>query len=74
MELVEPVPRDGGPEKPMHYENPIARDYLSDHSASSFPLGSVKWKRRPPGNEKIGLTILPPAERTFCSLASRLSL
>jgi len=27
------------------------RDYRSDHTASSFPLGSLKWNRRPPGNE-----------------------
>ena len=29
----------------------------SDHTDSSLPLGSVKWNRRPPGNEKIGFTI-----------------
>jgi hypothetical protein len=23
---------------------------VPDHTANSFPLGSVKWKRRPPGN------------------------
>lgn len=33
----------------------------SDHTANSLPLGSVKWNRRPPGKEKIGLTTSPPA-------------
>ena len=45
--------------------------YLSDHTDSSFPLGSVKWKRRPPGNENIGLTMVPPALRIFSSMPAR---
>lgn len=26
--------------------------HSEDHTANSFPLGSTKWKRRPPGNAK----------------------
>jgi hypothetical protein len=40
-------------------------------TASSLPLGSVKWKRRPPGKAKIGFVILPPAAVTDLSAASR---
>ena len=28
------------------------------HTASSLPDGSMKWKRRPPGKEKIGLAMI----------------
>ncbi len=35
--------------------------HASDQTAYSLPLGSVKWKRRPPGNENIGFMIVPPA-------------
>ena len=45
--------------------------YLSDHTASSFPLGSVKWKRRPPGKGKISLTMAPPAAWTWAWAAAR---
>lgn len=45
--------------------------YLSDHTASSFPAGSVKWKRRPPGKEKISLTIAPPAAWIFVCIPAR---
>jgi hypothetical protein len=39
---------------------PIYSFYASsDQIAHSFPLGSVKWNRRPPGNEKISLVTLP---------------
>src|SRR5215471_17273934 len=38
---------------------------MSDHTASSLPFGSAKWNRRPPGNEKIFLTIFPPAASIF---------
>jgi hypothetical protein len=31
----------------------------SDQIAQSSPLGSVKWNRRPPGNEKISLVSIP---------------
>src|SRR6185503_8191197 len=43
----------------------------SDQTASSFPLGSAKWKRRPPGNENVGRTILAPAALIFFSTAAR---
>ena len=46
------------------------RDYRSDHTASSFPLGSLKWNRRPPGNEYVCRTIFPPAFVIFPSIAS----
>lgn len=39
-------------------------EHYSPHTASSFPAGSTKWKRRPPGKAKIGLTIRPPASST----------
>jgi hypothetical protein len=45
----------------------------SAHTASSLPAGSLKWKRRPPGKEKIGLTILPPAFSTASRVSSRFS-
>jgi hypothetical protein len=48
-----------------------AGSHLSDHTASSFPLGSAKWNRRPPGNEKISFTIAPPAAATFACMSSR---
>ena len=41
--------------------------------ASSFPAGSVNWKRRPPGKAKIGRTIAPPAASTAASAASKSS-
>ena len=45
----------------------------SPQTASSLPAGSRKWNRLPPGKEKIGLTILPPADSTAASVASRSS-
>src|SRR6266516_7865636 len=42
----------------------------SVHTASSLPLGSLKWKRRPPGNGYVLRTIVPPACLTFASIAS----
>ena len=45
----------------------------SPQTASSLPAGSRKWNRLPPGKEKIGLTILPPADSTSASVASRSS-
>ena len=44
--------------------------YRSVHTASSLPLGSVKWNRRPPGKENGGFTIFPPASLTFASTSS----
>ena len=46
----------------------------SDQTANSLPLGSMKWKRRPPGKLNIGLMTLPPALVTLASVASRFSL
>src|SRR2546422_4595925 len=44
---------------------PVVRSpYRSVHTASSLPLGSVKWNRRPPGKENAGFTIFPPASLT----------
>ena len=40
--------------------------YSSDQTASSFPEGSLKWNLRPPGKEKIGTEMSPPATST-CS-------
>ena len=42
-------------------------------TAISLPAGSAKWKRRPPGKEKIGRTIFPPASITALSDRSRFS-
>lgn len=49
----------------------MARVGYSDHTAISLPAGSAKWKRRPPGNAKIGLTTVPPAFSTASRVASR---
>jgi hypothetical protein len=48
----------------------------SDQMASSLPLGSVKWKRRPPGKEKIGFTKSPDEPTSSYRLlrASRVDL
>src|SRR5262249_6300600 len=48
-----------------------ARRPWSDQTGSSLPLGSLKWKRRPPGNGNGFFTIVPPAARTVSSVASR---
>ena len=40
------------------------------HTTSSFPFGSAKWKRRPPGNSNISTTILPPASTTLRCVSS----
>jgi len=42
----------------------------SDQTANSFPLGSLKWNLLPPGNEKIGLIVLPPAFSILSWVAS----
>jgi len=42
----------------------------SDQTASSLPLGSAKWNRRPPGKLKISLTIVPPLPRTVSRVCS----
>lgn len=46
----------------------------SDHTANSLPLGSVKWKRRPPGKSNTGLRSVPPAACTFARVSSMRSL
>lgn len=43
----------------------------SDQTANSVPLGSMKWKRRPPGKEKGGFVIVPPASSTAFSDESK---
>ncbi|MDB5426727.1 MAG: hypothetical protein JWR43_702 [Phenylobacterium sp.] len=45
--------------------------YPSQNTPSSFPLGSRKWNRRPPGKLKMGRVMVPPAARTLASMASR---
>ena len=45
------------------------RPFYSDHTASTFPTPSEKWKRRPPGNSKVGTTMLPPAATIAASVA-----
>nr|WP_276596396.1 hypothetical protein [Sorangium aterium] len=45
--------------------------HWSDHAAISLPLGSLKWNRRPPGNEKMSRVSLPPAAVTFRRVSSR---
>jgi hypothetical protein len=47
------------------------RVHTSDHTAKSFPLGSRKWNRRPPGNAKGSTVIFPPASLTLRRLSSR---
>jgi len=39
--------------------------------ASSWPLGSVNWKRVPPGKSKGGLVIFPPAATTFFCIPAK---
>lgn len=43
------------------------------HTAISLPAGSTKWNCLPPGNEKIGLTMVPPAFSTAVNVSSSLS-
>ncbi len=38
----------------------VAVLHHSAQTPSSLPAGSRKWKRRPPGNSKIGTVITPP--------------
>lgn len=45
----------------------------SPQTAISLPAGSTKWNRLPPGNEKIGLTTVPPAFSTASRVSSRFS-
>jgi hypothetical protein len=40
-------------------------DPYSDQTANSLPLGSAKWNLRPPGNENVSLTRVPPAALIF---------
>lgn len=47
------------------------RSQASAQAPSSLPLGSVKWKRRPPGNSYGPLTTSPPASRTAATVWSR---
>jgi competence protein ComEC len=56
-------------------EHPWAESapYVSLHTASSLPPGSIKWKRRPPGKAKMGLAMVPPALLTESNAASRSS-
>lgn len=42
-------------------------------AASSLPLGSRKWKRRPPGKLRIGLVTAAPVAVTAASVASKSS-
>ena len=41
----------------------------SDQTASTFPTPSAKWNLRPPGNSKVGTTMLPPAATIAASVA-----
>ncbi len=43
-------------------------------TASALPAGSLKWKRRPPGNSKGSSSTVPPAACTAAYVASRSSL
>ena len=47
---------------------------VSCQTASALPAGSVKWKRRPPGNSNGSSSIVPPAACTAAYVASRSSL
>src|SRR5438876_6657464 len=73
--LAAPSATGRPPGRPAPPEVPLARPvplppYRSVHTASSLPLGSVKWNRRPPGKENGGFTIFPPACLTFASTSS----
>ena len=58
------------------YSCPLAGSldqWLSDHTASSFAAGPLKWKRRPPGKAKISRVIVPPASTTRWRTSSSLA-
>lgn len=46
---------------------------LSAQTPSSLPLGSAKWKRRPPGKSKGPSVTVPPAADTARRVVSRSS-
>lgn len=60
-----PVPADW-----RRVSSAVGRWHLFTPTAISLPAGSKKWIRLPPGNEKIGLTIVPPAFSTAPSVSS----
>ena len=47
--------------------------YLLDQTANSFPIRSSKWKRRPPGKAKMGLTITLHKHQTLQACLKRLA-
>lgn len=51
-------------------DHPWASSPSSLQTASSLPDGSMKWNRRPPGKEKIGRAITPPAATTASNAGS----
>ena len=77
---AEPPPGQGGHDsqdddswRVRHASCSLARRVVhrSDHTASSYPPGSTKWNRRPPGNSKVSLTIRPPCAVIAVSHATR---
>ena len=49
-----PAPEQTEDQSPLAQRLPRSQAcHRSDQTASSFPFGSVKWKRRPPGNSNI---------------------
>lgn len=51
--------------QPLNPQSSMPDRPYSLQTANSLPLGSAKWKRRPPGNPKISRTIFPPAAVTL---------
>ena len=45
--------------------------YPSLNTPNSFPAGSLKWNRRPPGKLKMARVMVPPAASTLACMASR---
>jgi len=53
-----------------YFESDKLNYKVSVHTENSLSLGSVKWKRCPPGKENIGFTIIPPAFLTLLRVPS----
>jgi hypothetical protein len=59
------------PDAPGRGQLSVLYRYASAQTPSSFPLGSVKWNRRPPGNSYGPFTTWPPAFLTASTDRSR---
>lgn len=67
--LAEPAPRPKS--FPVRPRAGARVGQLSAQTPSSLPLGSAKWKRRPPGKSKGPSVTVPPAADTARRVVSR---